>query len=205
MNAASFVSSRVTLSDYTKLKLIKTRKSAASLPVPSRVYPKKSPVIASASTKIHLFFPQNHSLLFLTGVLFSVVQSTSGRAQSLISHLFTDWKDAVSILNVHSGLEFHLTSEAISHPDKSLDVIFPLPHRSRWLTASQEQVAKNRAILTSIIKCVESCGHGRTALRGHKDDSTSTDISQGNFKALVKFFLLILVMKFSKAPKGLRQ
>ena len=59
MNAASFVSSRVTLSDYTKLKLIKMCKSAPSLLVPSHVYPKKSPVIASASTNIH---SQNHSL-----------------------------------------------------------------------------------------------------------------------------------------------
>ena len=72
-------------------------------------------------------------------------------------------------------------------PDKRLDVIIS--------TSSQEKVVKNRAILTSIIKCVEFCGRNGIALRGHRDDSTSTDISQGKFKELVNF-VLILVMKF---------
>ena len=48
-------------------------------------------------------------------------------------------------------------------------------------------MAKNRAILTSVIKYVESCGQSQITLRGHRDDSTSIDISQGKFKALVKF------------------
>ena len=69
----------------------------------------------------------------------------------------------------------------ISQPDKRVDAIIS--------TASQEKVAKNRAILTSIIKCVEFCGRNGIALRGHRDDSTSTDISQGKFKALVKFHI----------------
>ena len=92
-----------------------------------------SPVISSASTIIHLYLSQNHSLSCLACMVFSVVQSTSGHAHSLVSRPFTDRKDAVSILKVHSGLEFHFHSEAISHPDKSLDVIILLPHRSRWL------------------------------------------------------------------------
>ena len=39
----------------------------------------------------------------------------------------------------------------------------------------------------SIIKCVEFCGRNGIAHRGHRDDSTSTDISRGKFKALIKF------------------
>lgn len=48
-------------------------------------------------------------------------------------------------------------------------------------------MAKNRAIPKSIIKCVEYGGHNGIALWGHRDDSTSTDISQGKYKALRKF------------------
>ena len=48
-------------------------------------------------------------------------------------------------------------------------------------------MAKKGAILTSIIKCVEFCGHSGIALRGHRDDSTSTNISHRKSKTLVKF------------------
>lgn len=120
-------------------------------------------------------------------MLFPVSQSTSGRAQTLISYPLTDCKDAVSILKVHSGLEYHLTSQAkmdtfcctMSHPGQRLDTMMSV--------ASQERVAKNRAILTSIIKCVKFCGRHRIAPRGHRDDSTSDDLSLGKFKALVNF------------------
>ena len=43
---------------------------------------------------------------YLPCALFPVVQSTRCRAQSLTSCPLTDWKDAVSILRVHSGLEY---------------------------------------------------------------------------------------------------
>ena len=42
-------------------------------------------------------------------------------------------------------------------------------------------------VLTSIIKCLEMCGRQGIALGGHRDDSTSDDISKGKFRALVDF------------------
>lgn len=50
-----------------------------------------------------------------------------------------------------------------------------------------ERVEKNWKVITSIIKCVELCGRQGIALRGHRDDSTSSTLSQGNFKAVADF------------------
>ena len=49
-----------------------------------------------------------------------------------------------------------------------------------------QQVGRNCQFLKSIISCLEFCGRQGIALRGHKDDSTSDDFNQGNFKALVQ-------------------
>lgn len=188
LDIASFVNcSGQKVSDHILLNVIKTRTPAASIPMPSRLYSEKSRKDGKRRRYCNrqwferfpfISYSQSQQGLYcLPCVLFPVPQSTSGRAQSLISRPLTDWKDAVSILNVHSGLEYHLHSEAkmnafchtMSNSDKRLDMIVNV--------ATQEQVAKNRAILTSIIKCVEFCGRHGIALRGHRDDSTSTDLS----------------------------
>lgn len=52
-------------------------------------------------------------------------------------------------------------------------------------TKRKARITKNRQILTSIIKCIELCGRQGLALRGHRDDSTSVDLIQGNFNALL--------------------
>ena len=46
-------------------------------------------------------------------------------------------------------------------------------------------MTRNRSVLTSIIKCLEMCGWQGIALRGHRDDSTSTDINKGKFRPIV--------------------
>ncbi|XP_072172497.1 52 kDa repressor of the inhibitor of the protein kinase-like [Diadema setosum] len=48
-------------------------------------------------------------------------------------------------------------------------------------------VEKNRQFLISIIKSIELCGRQGWALRGHRDDSESVALNQGNFKALLNF------------------
>ena len=50
---------------------------------------------------------------------------------------------------------------------------------------NQRQAHSNRIFLTSIIKCLKLCGRQGIALRGHRDDSTSVTLNQGNFKALL--------------------
>ena len=53
---------------------------------------------------------------------------------------------------------------------------------------TKEVIEKNRTFLTSILKCIESCGRNGLALRGHRDDATVTDKTHpGNFKNLLDF------------------
>lgn len=52
---------------------------------------------------------------------------------------------------------------------------------------AQETVKQNRAVLASIAKCLELCARQGIAIRGHRNDSSSTALNQGNFQALVAF------------------
>ena len=99
-------------------------------------------------------------------VLFPMEQRTSGRAQVLVSRpLVNYWKNALADLSAHSILDYHLNSEAkfeaflssMAEPKTRVD--FSLT------AATQELVAMNRAILTSIMKCVELCGRQGLPLR----------------------------------------
>ena len=52
---------------------------------------------------------------------------------------------------------------------------------------AQATVRRNRSILISIAKCIKFCARQGIALRGHRDDSTSPALNQGNFRALIAF------------------
>ena len=65
------------------------------------------------------------------------------------------------------------------HPDKRLDMTMTAAGRAR--------VEKNRRVLIFIVKCLELCGRQGIALRGHRDDSTSDEVNQVKFKAIVDF------------------
>ena len=51
---------------------------------------------------------------------------------------------------------------------------------------AKTQIARNRQVLKSMIACLEFCGRQGISLRGHRDDSTSGSLNQGNFKALIQ-------------------
>ena len=76
----------------------------------------------------------------------------------LVTRPLVNWKDAVVDLTTHSHLVYYLTSEPrmeaflqmMACPSKQIDMLL--------YTAMQEEVKKNQAILTSILKCVELCG-----------------------------------------------
>ena len=62
------------------------------------------------------------------------------------------------------------------HPDKRINMTMTVAARVR--------VEKNRRVLISIVKCLELCGRQGIALH---DDSTSDEVNQGKFKAIVHF------------------
>jgi hypothetical protein len=107
-------------------------------------------------------------------------------ARLLITEPYSNWKDAKADLSKHSGLDYHLDSAA-----KLKGFIQTMENQKSRIDISlsssrQEQIAKNRLFLLSIIKCLEFCGKQGIALRGHRDDATSSALNQGNFKALLQ-------------------
>ena len=52
---------------------------------------------------------------------------------------------------------------------------------------SRKRTEQNRIILKSLVKCLEFCGRQGIALRGHRDDDTSSSFNKGNFKYLLDF------------------
>ena len=101
-----------------------------------------------------------------------------------------NWKDTVRDLSAHCSHEYHLSSEA------RMDAfIGTMENPSSRIDASISQqavdtVMQNRAILISIIKCLEFCCRNGIAIRGHQPclDSDKFDmIQKSKFKALLKF------------------
>ena len=183
--------------DDTKLKLIQSRVPGPSIAMPSRQYADSTRVSGFRSRFCNrewfarfpfaTFSVSLGGIFCLPCVLFPVEQHSSGRAQVLVSRPLVNWKDAVADLKAHSQLQYHIASESkmeaflqvCADPSKRIDVSL-----SKRIG---ERVEKNRKIITSIIKCVELCGRQGIALRGHRDDSTSSTLSQGNFKAVADF------------------
>lgn len=54
-------------------------------------------------------------------------------------------------------------------------------------TLLQQQIAKNREILSSLFKTVIFCGRNNIPLRGRRDDDRTDETLQGNFQALLHF------------------
>ena len=54
-------------------------------------------------------------------------------------------------------------------------------------TLLQQQIAKNRNIMSSLFKTVLFCGRNNIALRGKRDDDPTNESLQGNFQALLYF------------------
>ena len=88
-------------------------------------------------------------------VLFPVSQTTSGRANILITSPLVNWKDAVCDLSAHRSREYHLSSEA--QMDAFLRTMEDPSSRIDAMISQQavDTVRQNRAKLVSIIKCLE--------------------------------------------------
>ena len=124
-------------------------------------------------------------LYCLSCILFPSI-SQACRAEILISLPYKNWKKARADIANHSTLKYHLLSEC--KKQAFLDTCKGSQIRiDHYLTTeSHKQVSKNRQFLKSIISCLEFCGRQGIALRGHRDNASSDNLSQGNFKALIQ-------------------
>jgi hypothetical protein len=114
----------------------------------------------------------------------------SNRAEYLISKVHQNFKKIDVDAGTHGQLGYHVDAlaklkqflQTSQQPDKRIDTIVT--------EATQERVQKNRAIIMSILRCLELAGRQGLALRGHRDDLTAAegDLNpQGNFHALLRF------------------
>ncbi|XP_071821470.1 52 kDa repressor of the inhibitor of the protein kinase-like [Apostichopus japonicus] len=195
LDIADFLNGKV--SDEDKLRLMENRCPHPQFKFPSREFKDKRKESGRAKRYCqHDWFSKFPFLCYSTKedglyclpcVLFPTKPKKGARSKLLISQSYCNWKDARSDINVHSTLEYHKAamftmtnfSTSTTTPDKRID--HSLTERRK------ELVQKNRQFLKSIIKTVEICGRQGWALRGHRDEQTSSALNKGNFKALLDF------------------
>lgn len=120
-----------------------------------------------------------HGFSCLCCVLFPIPAHQGQTAKQIISTPYHSWKDARTDFAKHNNHQYHHVSKTkmedfvkmMSNPS----LIIP----SRLSLEVEKQIAKNRIFLTSIIKCIELCGHQGTGLSGHRDDAESEALNQG--------------------------
>ena len=117
-----------------------------------------------------------------------------------------DWKYFLEYWQLHEQCQYHQNSKdkmnnfMSSHYDPSLRI------DTKITMLASANLEKNVAIMVSIIKCLEFCGRQGIAIRGHRDDTTSTSINKGNFKALLDMRIDagddVLKQHLSEGPKN---
>ena len=137
---------------------------------------KKYPAIA--------YSPASGGVFYLACVLFSTSQSN--RSLLLIDKPYTNWKDVQVDLKHHCQLCYHSKSEA--KLDAFMHTLIQQSNKLHRPTTEQQDnrlSSKEQEVLTSIIRCIKFCAWQGTSLWGHRDDSTSDTVNQGNFRALL--------------------
>ncbi|XP_025406722.1 uncharacterized protein LOC112680748 [Sipha flava] len=128
-------------------------------------------------------------------VLFS--QSKGGKGNQPLGQLCTEafnkWKHAVERFNNHEKTNYHQNS-VIDFQSVSAIVIGKSDSVYHQLNkAEKTQKENNQKIIIPVIDSVLLCGRQGIALRGHRDSGVlkleDPIINEGNFRALLRFFL----------------
>lgn len=205
------------LSDKEKNDLVCSRKPSEHTKLPSNEYTDRRRVSGVTVRQCNRgwfdqfpftsFSEKAQGIFCLPCVLFPVSPQNPGakRSQLLITKPLTNWKNAKEDLTAHGSLIYHLQSAA--RLDEFLRVFRqPAARIENVLPVQAQAIAKrNQAVLVSVAKCLELCARQGIALRGHRDDSTSTALNQGNFRALVTFRSetdAVLADHLQNAPKN---
>lgn len=163
-----------------KYNLIKNRVPPKKFIFPAKEYKDKSKKSGKRSRSYqHQWFEQFEFIVYsmekdgiycLPCILFPIENAPGGRAKLLITLPYNNWKDAVSDLKSHAVCRYHKASSDQMHEfmkimeNEELGIYYILDRKLK------ERVEKNRAILKSIIRCLEYCGRRGIALTGHRDD-----------------------------------
>ncbi|XP_071965592.1 52 kDa repressor of the inhibitor of the protein kinase-like [Antedon mediterranea] len=105
-----------------------------------------------------------------------------GRPFKILKHA----KGKDGVLDCHTNFLYHKTA-VDKYKQLSMSFLHPEHHVDVLLNDASKQIYKdNIHILQSIIEAVLLCGKQNIALRGHRDDSTSSCSNTGNFLAILK-------------------
>lgn len=183
------------ISDEMKYNLIMNREPPSAFKFPARQYKDKRAKSGFLSRYCcrdwFNMFPfisysvSAEGLFCVPCVLFP--DSAHRRPKKLITEAYNNWKDALEDLKQHASCDYHMNSLTkmnafkTTYEDPSSRIDISVTHDSC------KRVQQNREILTSIVKCLQFCGRQGIALRGHRDDDTSSNINKGTFKELLQF------------------
>lgn len=180
------------ITDDLKYNLIKNREPNSSFKFPARHYKDKRAKTGLLSRyccrdwfKMFPFVSYSMSadgLFCLPCVLFP--DSAHRRPKKLITEAYHNWKDAVEDLKKHATCDYHMNAavkmnafvKTYEDPLNRIDLSIN--------DDSCKRVQQNSEILTSVMKCLWFCGRQGIALRGHRDDETSSSLNKGNFAEL---------------------
>ena len=130
----------------------------------------------------------------------------SRRADNLITKLYRNFKKISEDADIHGGLQYHADSMFKLKEFTSMSANPQQRIEADISQRSQKRVRKNRAILFSILRCLEFAGRQSLALRGHRDNLTSDGDPQGNFHALIRFAVasgdFILKQHLERCPRN---
>lgn len=113
----------------------------------------------------------------------------SNKLDRLVKSPLTFWTTALQRLGSHSNgkCETHNYSVvAMNNFIRSMrEEVVPIDQQLNSLL--QQQIARNREIISSLFNTIIFCGRNNIALRGQRDDDPSNESLQGNFQALLYF------------------
>ena len=121
-------------------------------------------------------------------VLFAPTEVKQQKLGLLVNKPFSVWTKQSFVFNSHEKLEYHQDSVARMAAFKAISSN-PVGNVATLLdNARKEQVTRNTEVIKSPLKCIAFCGKQGLSLRGHRDDSTTSDSdNHGNFIELVRF------------------
>ena len=188
------------LSDTEKRLVIENKKPSEQTVLPSREYPDSRRKSGTSTRSLLLKWFDRYDWLAYFGksgeegvfcapcVLFPTQhRQGSSRGDYFITKVHRDWKHTCGEAADHEALQYHRDAVAKmtafmatdAEPATRVDLMQSL--------AASERISANRAILRSVLSCLDFAARQGLALRGHRDEVVVNDAPQGNFLALVKF------------------
>lgn len=110
---------------------------------------------------------------------------------NFVALAFKNWKYAIEQFSNHASNQYHKRASILAENFSRTTSGKILNVERMIVNRNQEEMKRNRAILTSIIDSIIVCGRQEMALRGHRDSGRLTleepTANDGNLRALLRY------------------